>query len=388
MLFAVAFGTNVPTPLLLLYRSSMDLSATTVTAIFGVYAAGLLPALFVAGPASDRLGRKAVAVPFVVVSALASLLFLTADSVPLLFAGRFLQGAVSGVVFSVGSAWLTELTGVGAAGLAARRATAALSAGWALGPLSAGLLGQWAPAPTITPYLLHLTLMVPALYAAWLLPETLLERRADRPLLNLGIPPGAGRAFGWFVVPSAVFVFALPSVSVTVLPLFLQRTMTGFDVAVTGVIAGLTMLTGVLVQPWSKRLGAAVAAPVGGALGAGSLALSLVANAASAWVLLIPVAILLGAGYGLCLAAGLTATEQLATPEARGALTSSFYAIAYAGFAVPWLLSAAAREGGFATPLGITALIGAGLTVVLAIGPGRRALATHVSAEPEAVPAL
>ena len=387
VLFAVAFGTNVPSPLLLVYKDRLGLSATVLTAIFGVYAAGLLPALLLAGPASDRLGRRPVAIPFVVLSAVASAVFIgAASSVPLLFAGRFLQGAVSGVVFSVGSAWLTELIGPSAAGLAARRATVALSAGWALGPLSAGLLGQWVTAPTVVPYLLHLALMAPALVAVAMVPETLLRRRARGPLLNLGIPPGAGRAFVWFVVPAGLFVFTFPSIAITVLPLFLRQAMAGIDVAVTGVVAGLTMLTGVFVQPLGKRLGALRAAPVGGAFGATGLALSLVASALDAWLLLVPVAVLLGAGYGLCLAAGLTAAEDLAAPEARGALTASFYAVAYTGFAAPVLVSTAAGDGGFAGPLAVVAVLSGALALLLALGPGRRFLDARGVAEPDAMP--
>lgn len=389
VLFAVAFGTNVPSPLLLVYRERLGLSATVLTAIFAVYAAGLLPALLLAGPASDRLGRRPVAIPFVVLSAVASGVFIgAADSVPLLYAGRFLQGAVSGVVFSVGSAWLTELIGPSAAGLAARRATVALSAGWALGPLSAGLLGQWAPAPTLVPYVVHLALMAPALVAVVFLPETLLRRSARGPLLNLGIPPGAGRAFAWFVVPAGLFVFTFPSLAITVLPLFLQRLMEGIDVAVAGVVAGVTMLTGVVVQPLGKHLGAARAAPVGGAFGAAGLALSLVASALDAWPLLIAVALLLGGGYGLCLAAGLTAAEHLAAPEARGALTASFYAVAYMGFAAPVLVSAAAGDAGFGGPLLVVAALSAGLALLLAFGPGRGALDARRVAEPDSVPVL
>src|SRR5918999_1792202 len=137
VLFVVAFGTNVPTPLLLVYRDTLGLSATALTGAFGLYAAGLVPMLLLAGPASDRFGRRRLVVPASLLAALTSLLFLLAgSSVAALFAGRFLQGAVSGVVFSVGSAWLGEL--VGAPARAARLTTAALSAGWGLGPLTAG----------------------------------------------------------------------------------------------------------------------------------------------------------------------------------------------------------------------------------------------------------
>ena len=48
-LFAVAFGTNVP-PLLLVYELRLHLSAAALTAMFGAYAVGLVPALLASGP--------------------------------------------------------------------------------------------------------------------------------------------------------------------------------------------------------------------------------------------------------------------------------------------------------------------------------------------------
>jgi hypothetical protein len=48
-LFAVAFGTNVPR-LLLVYEQRLHLSAAALTAMFGAYAVGLVPALLVSGP--------------------------------------------------------------------------------------------------------------------------------------------------------------------------------------------------------------------------------------------------------------------------------------------------------------------------------------------------
>jgi hypothetical protein len=40
----VAAGTNVPTPLLLIYRDTLDLGPDVLTAVFGCYALGLVPA--------------------------------------------------------------------------------------------------------------------------------------------------------------------------------------------------------------------------------------------------------------------------------------------------------------------------------------------------------
>src|SRR3954452_25081790 len=183
--FVVAYGTNVPTPLLLVYRDLLGLSPNELTGAFGVYAAGLVPAMLLAGPASDRFGRRPVVVPFVVLSAATSLLFLGAgSSVLLLFLCRFLQGAVSGVVFSVGPSWLGEL--IGESGRSARLTTAALGGGWAIGPLVSGLLGQFAPLPTVLPYLLRVGLMAVTIALLVRSPETLF-RAAPRAvtLVNL-----------------------------------------------------------------------------------------------------------------------------------------------------------------------------------------------------------
>lgn len=373
--FVVAFGTNVPTPLLLVYRDELGLSANALTSAFAVYAAGLVPALLLAGPLSDRFGRRRVVVPFVILSVLTSLLFLGAgSSVPLLFVCRFLQGAVSGVVFSVGTAWLGEL--VAEPAKAARLTTAALGGGWALGPLTSGLLAQWAPAPTVLPYLVHVALMLVGVAVLPSVPETLAvaERRAGA-VVNLGVPEGARRPFALVVLPIALGVFAFPSTAVTVLPLLLTPLMPGIAVAVSGLVAGVTLLTGVFAQPLGRRLGAVTGGPTGLAVGAAGLGLSLLGAAFRAWPVIVPVALLLGVAYGLCLAAGLTTVGRLASPTARGALTGTFYACAYLGFGVPVLLSVAGGSGGFGRPLGWLAVVTAIVAAALALPASRRLVA-------------
>jgi MFS family permease len=167
LLFGAAFGTNVSTPLLSLYRSHLHLSATDVNAIFGMYAVGLAPSLLLGGPASDRYGRLRVLVPAVVLTAGASLIFLLgADSTALLYVARFVQGLASGAVFSVGSAWLQDVVGAAHVTAAARRASLALNAGFCLGPLTAGLLAQYGPEPLRLPFVVHALLVAALLLLA------------------------------------------------------------------------------------------------------------------------------------------------------------------------------------------------------------------------------
>lgn len=386
-MFAVAFGTNIPVALLLSYRERLDLSPTMLTVVFAVYAVGLVPALLLAGPASDRRGRRALVVPFTGLAALASIVLLGASvSLPALLVGRFLQGAVSGVVFSVGSAWLAEL--IGESAKAARRAAGAMSLGFSLGPLSAGILAQYLPAPTVLPYGFHLALMTGALIAVTQVTETVLRRPWRGRLLNLGVPKAARPAFLTFVAPLAPWVFAFPAVSVTVLPLGLQRAMPGFELVVTGVVAGITFCVGVLVQPLVARIGAVRSAPLAALAGAGGLGLGLAAVVSGLPALLLPAAVLLGTGYGLALAAGLTATQWLADSGQRGALASTFYALAYLGFAVPVVITTVSRDTDFATALALLTGLAVVTSVWLGIGPGVRLLtARRRTGVPRAGPA-
>lgn len=164
VLLGTGWGSNQFTPLLLVYRHALGVSTGTLEAMFGAYALGLIPGLLLAGPLSDSRGRRAVVIPAAVLSLVASLVLVAgADSVALLFVGRLLAGVSSGAVFSAGTAWLreTSLPPVGTAShaMVARRAAIAMTAGFALGPLVAGLLAQWAPAPRVVAYVPHIALM-------------------------------------------------------------------------------------------------------------------------------------------------------------------------------------------------------------------------------------
>jgi len=339
VLFAVAFGTNVPTPLLIIYRRDLDLSATTITAVFGVYAAGLLPALFLAGPASDRVGRKRVVLPFAVLALATSLLFVRASgSVPLLFLSRFLQGIVAGAVFSVGSAWLQDVCGPAATAAASRRASVALNGGFALGPLTAGLLATYLPAPTTLPFLVHAVLAAAGVLVALRTPDAVRHPAAATRIRGLGLPPLQRRRFWLVTAPGAVCVFGFPAVGITVLPLLLGSS--GGAVAFTGLLAGLTLGCAALASPFAR--GRARPAPLGAALGALGLAVG-AAGTPDRALLLVPAAVLLGSGAGLVLTAGLEVVQRLSTPATRGRLNAVFYAFAYLGFGIPVLLTALAR---------------------------------------------
>jgi predicted MFS family arabinose efflux permease len=363
-LFAVALGTNVPTPLLLVYRRTLDLSEADLTAIFGCYAIGLIAALTVSGAASDRFGRRTLVLPFAVVAGLVSLLFIpAASSLPLLYAGRLLQGMVSGVVFSVANAWLQELAGPDRQRTAATRGAVSTSLGFAVAPAMSGLFAQYGPAPTTLPYLVHVAVLVLGVGALAVVPETVHARHRG-PFLQLGLPSEARRPFWTVLAPTAFGVFAFPTVAVSLLPLLVVPD--GVSVAYAGLVAGLALAASAVAAPLGRGLGPS-AAPLGGALGAVGYLLGALAVWLQSAPLLLPATALLGAGGGLCLTAGLALTARLAPPQARGAMNSAFYAFAYAGFGVPLLLAWLGDAVGPVTALTLFAAVPAAIAVWLTV---------------------
>ena len=96
--FATAWGGNEFTPLLVMYRETSDMSAVTVDALLFAYVLGIVPALLIGGPLSDRLGRRPLMLPAPVFAALGSaMLAAGAGSAAMLATGRVFSGIALGL---------------------------------------------------------------------------------------------------------------------------------------------------------------------------------------------------------------------------------------------------------------------------------------------------
>lgn len=371
LLLASAAGTNVPTPLLLVYRDELGMTDASLTAVFGVYALGLMLALAVAGQAADRWGRRGVALPAAVCSGVASLFFVVAqDSEAMLYLARFLQGAVSGTVFSVGSAWLVESAAGRGRTSGPRVAAVTMTGGFAIGPSFAGLIGQWGPWPLGLPYVIHVVGLAAALLVAWTVPETLVRRPAGQAHEPLPGPfrPGQARSALLVVAPLAICVYAFPASAITAVPILI-----GFPaapVALTGLLAGATLGAGALSAPLQGRLGhrTAPAAALCGVVGFGATALAVAVP--PLLMLAVPAAVVLGAGGGLALASGISRLPALASDGRLGTVAAGFYTVAYIGFGFPLLIASLAAAVGVTVLFGLLALVCA----LLALQQGRARL--------------
>ena len=363
-MFAVGWGANQFSPMLIVYRHELRLTAGEVAGLFLVYALTLIPGLLIGGPASDRFGRRPVVWPFVALSPLATLLLVLGPrSLAVIAVGRALAGLCSGVVFGAATAWVQEVSPD--EGLSVRRSALALTGGFGLGPVVAAGLAQWVSDPLVVPYLPHLVIGTAAAAVLAGTPEGAASRSPARvrPVATARRwPPAAVRTrqFWLAVAPGSPLVFGSVALAIVVLPEEVTSART-LSVGFAGLMTVVSFAAGVAVQPFARRLRdmhAGVAAGLGCA--AAGCAVGIAAVASGDRVLAGVAAVFLGLAYGLCLVSGLRQAEHMASPDERGAVIACYYAVAYLGFAVPYLAAGlgalAGKSGAF---VALTAIIAA-----------------------------
>ncbi|TMR20783.1 MFS transporter [Nonomuraea zeae] len=382
-MFACGWGGNQFTPLLLMYRRLGGYSALSVDAFLGAYVVGLVPGLLLAGPVSDRRGRRPVLVAGTVASALASLvLCFGGQGAWAIYAGRLVTGVAVGIAMSVGSSWVKELSAGPDGGLPARRAALCLTAGFGLGAGVAGAVAQWGPWPMVSPYAVHLLLTVAIPVLLLRVPETRppLARAAGslRGLLaalmsDLRVPAPARRRFRLVVLPMAPWVFGSAGLAYAVMPQLVGSRAGDWGLAYATGLTVLTLGMGVAVQPVAKRLrgGAPVAAMAVMLLGAVPCAANAVVL--STWLAAAAAAVL-GAGYGIAVVSGLLEIQRMAGADDLAGLTGLYYLLAYAGFLLPAVL--AALSAWLSYPVMLSAVAAAALICLGLVVTGARAAAT------------
>nr|WP_245720973.1 MFS transporter [Nocardia pseudovaccinii] len=358
-MFAIAWGGNEFTPLLVMYKGD-GLPVTTVDLLLFDYVLGIVPALLIGGPLSDRYGRRALLRPAPLIGAAGSLLLAFGSaSVPLLSAGRVLCGVALGLAMAVGSSWLGELSQPPfgpelPAGTGARRSAMSLTGGFAVGAGVAGVLAQWAPLPNTLAYLINVMLCLIA--AVWVAraPETLSSQRNSGRLIDgLQVPAAAHRRFRCVALPVALWLFTSAATAYAVLPTLLTPNVHGAPIAFSALITVITLGCGFAIQSLARRIdrpGTARAAVVALALVVCGMTSAAWASSALAVGLTIVTAAVLGAGYGIGLVAGLQEIERIARPDDLAGLTAVFYSVSYLGFGIPALLAFLHQSFGLGYP--------------------------------------
>src|SRR5690349_11787240 len=238
-LFVLLTDGNLATPLYAVYRDKFGFSATELTLIFATYTIVLIPSLLLFGQISDRVGRRPVLVAGLLCGALGLALLAIADDTAWLFVARAVQGVALGAVVGTAAAALVELHPRGDHARAALATVLAQSGGSAAGPLVAGALAQWAPAPLHLSYVvcIAVTLLTAFLVAALHEPrEPSGEWRLQRP----SVPAGEGRRFARASLTGAA-VWAVGSLYLSVIPSYASKLLDTNDLALLGAISALML---------------------------------------------------------------------------------------------------------------------------------------------------
>ncbi|MTE15981.1 MFS transporter [Nocardia aurantiaca] len=370
-IFAIAWGGNEFTPLLVMYKRD-GLPVTTVDLLLFEYVLGIVPALLIGGPLSDRYGRRPLmrSAPFIAATG-STLLAFGSASVPMLSAGRVLCGIALGLAMAVGSSWLKELsqppfTAATASGTGARRSAMSLTGGFGVGAGVAGVLAQWAPWPDTLAYLINVTLCLVAAALVFRAPESIApQANPGRLRDDLEVPVAAHHRFRTVALPVCLWLFTSSAVAYAIMPTLMMPKVHNAPIAFSALITVITLGCGFGIQSVARRIDRP------GSLRLPVLALSLVilgmllAAAASATLtmwLTVLTAIALGMGFGSGLVAGLLEIERMARPDDLAGLTAVFYAVSYLGFGVPAVMAICHDSTG----LGYPAMLG-GLAAACAV---------------------
>ena len=356
------------TPFLVLYRDRLSLGPSATVGIFVVYVGGILSALALVGPLSDRWGRRAIVLPTTVISALASLVLIAGrDSYPLLLAGRLMLGVASGAVLAIGAAWLQELMGKGEEMRAALLATIIGFLGFGIGPVVSAIFEAFDAAPLIAPFLFHVALVVAALIGIWPTRETIIAPNPAPPFrLRFGIPDQARSEFLRIVVPAALWVFAFPSTAFALFPVLVSDSVPGFEVAVAATSGLITSWSAMMSRPVLARIAPRKAMPVAMWVGVAGYLLGTGAFAFGWWPLVLPAAFFLGAASGVLASGSLTLVGEMADDDQRGSLTGTFYLTAYPAMSMPLIITAlGAVMGSISGALLVVTVVGSGAAVLV-----------------------
>jgi predicted MFS family arabinose efflux permease len=362
-LLVLLTGTNLPTPLYHGYQQKFGFSALTVTLIFAVYMAVLIPSLLIAGPLSDAVGRRRVLIPAVALAVLGSLAFALAQDIEWLFAARILQGLALGAASGPLTAALNELEPHGDRRRASLVSTIASVGGLGSGPVLAGLLAQYFPAPHVTPFVLEIVLLTPAAVTIALLPATgpvtrWRPRRPEIPASMRGIFATSGAA--------GFLAFAVVGLSLTLIPTYVATLSHSGNLLLGGAAVASVLACSAIAQILGFGRSARALELSGLPLVAAGLILLAVAGSVSSLALLLVATVTAGVGHGLVFLGGLTAINHAAPVGRHAEVASTFLVILYLGTSIPAVgVGFLATESGLFTAVQIFAIAVAVLCLIV-----------------------
>lgn len=339
VLVLFALGTSLITPLIPIYQDELGFSDTVATLFLGCYVAALVPSMLTLGQLSDRVGRKGVLLGALGTLATAQAILITEPGLTGLLIARAIQGFATGAFFGTCTAFIVDAAPFGRRGFVSVLASVSVRLGLGLGPGLGGVIAQYADHPLRLPFELHLIALALAVAIVLTLPETVTVR-SHRPLtLRLEVPEAERAVFWRVLVPSGALFSLFDGTALSLIPVFLVRTLEVDNYALVGAAGFLVLVSGALSQLAVPHITPDRA--IGWGLAAAAIAsLGVVASApAESAPLALTAVAATGAAAGLVFKGGIDLCTQIAPVQDRGKLLSAYYVACYlGGFSVPLLV--------------------------------------------------
>jgi MFS family permease len=323
-------GANLATPLYAVYAERYGFSSLVLTSIFATYAFVLVPALILCGRLSDRFGRRPVILAGLGLACAGLALFAAARGVAWLYGARAVQGLAVGMISGAATAALVELEPRRDGRRAALLAGLAQAGGSAAGPVLAGILAQWAPAPRHLCFLVVLAVTLLAGAAMLTLPEPSGGRREPWRVQRPRVPREIRGAFARVSLTAAA-VWATVALYLSIVPSYVGRLLATHNLALLAAIAAVALVSSCVAQMAARRglLSLRLDQAVGlGLLACGLLAL-VVAAPLHSLAVLVAGAVAAGAGHGIGFVSAQEELNEIAPAERRGEVTAAFIACIY-----------------------------------------------------------
>lgn len=330
----------VPTPLYPLYQARDGFSTLMVTIVFGVYAAGLAVSLVLAGHVSDWAGRKRIIIPALVLEVLCAAIFVAFPGLAGLLVGRFVGGLGTGALTSTATAHLHELR-------KAHRpddgpvlfevvSTGANVGGLAVGPLIAGVLAQYVDQPLRVPYIVFGVLLLAAIAAVAITPETVEELPVRPSYRPQRVSMDHGDRAGYLSSAMIGFAaFAINGVYTALSAGFVAGTLHRTSHLLAGAVAFALLAAATVAQSATSRLSQHSRQGLGLVAGAAGLVLLAAGIQAQSLTVFLVAGIVGGAGSGMLFKSAVSAVAAMAAPAKRGEALSGLFLICYAGMSLP-----------------------------------------------------
>jgi MFS family permease len=366
-IFLLFCASNIIVPFYGTYQERWGFGGFALTGIFAAYAAGVLATLLLVGGLSDARGRRPVLLAASGVLLLSCAVFAAARGIEWLVAGRFLLGLGVGAASGTASAALTDLEPTRDPRRAALLNTVCFATGSALGPLLGGLLLEYAPAPTVVPFVALLAGFVACLAGIAIMPEPLAApsgagwqpRRpgVSRALRPVFLAAAAGIVAAW----SVGSLFQSLGATIAHEQLRMANHVLG------GLLYFLVALTGGLAQIACRGWQARRAQLCGAAALAVGMATVVAAAILGATPPFLGGVIMTGLGFGLAFMGSMRALATATPAGERAATVSAYYSVGYLALIIPALLGGRLLD---ASGLHRTLTLFGGATVAMALLAG------------------